>query len=100
VRPSRADSYEGLCHRIGHDRFLLDLREGNQDAARVVLGQPRLERYIGVIYRPETERWSHYSHATLPDQYDAFVWFDETCAVTPMPSRVRAGDDETYPFGL
>jgi putative phosphoribosyl transferase len=100
VRPSRADSYEGLCHRIGHDRFLLDLREGNQDAARRVLGQPRLERYIGVIYRPETERWSHYSYATLPDQYDAFVWFDETSAVTPMPSPVHAGDDETYPFGL
>ena len=53
-----------------------------------------------MIYRPETERWSHYSHATLSDQYDAFLWFDETTAVTPLPSRVRAGDDETYPFGL
>src|SRR5271166_6462449 len=100
VRPSRPDSYEALCHQIGHDRFLLDLREGHHDAARRVLRQPRLERYIGVIYRPETERWSHYSYATLPDQYDAFLWFDETTGVTPMPSRVRAGDDETYPFGL
>ncbi len=100
VRPSRPDSYEALCHQIGHDRFLLDLREGHQDAARQVLGQPRLERYIGVIYRPDTERWSHYAHASLPDQYDGFLWIDETTAVTPLPSRVRAGDDETYPFGL
>ncbi|HBK08343.1 MAG TPA: erythromycin esterase [Acetobacteraceae bacterium] len=100
VRPSRADSYEALCHQIGHERFLLDLREGHQDAARRVLGPPRLERYIGVIYRPETERWSHYAYSTLPDQYDAFLWFDKTNAVTPMPSRVHGGDDETYPFGL
>jgi putative phosphoribosyl transferase len=100
VRTSRADSYEALCHQIGHERFLLDLREGRHDAARHVLSEARLERYIGVIYRPETERWSHYSYATLADQYDAFLWFDATTAVTPMPSRVRAGDDETYPFGL
>jgi erythromycin esterase-like protein len=64
------------------------------------LAEPRLERYIGVIYRPETERWSHYSYASLPDQYDAFVWFDQTRAVTPLPTRVTAGEDETYPFGL
>lgn len=100
VRPSRPDSYEALLHQAGRDRFLLDLREGQQDAARRILRSPRLERYIGVIYRPDTERWSHYAHATLPDQYDAFLWFDETNAVTPLPSRVRAGDDETYPFGL
>lgn len=100
VRPSRQDSYEAMCHQVGQDRFLLDLREGHHDAARQVLSQPRLERYIGVIYRPETERWSHYAYATLPDQYDAFLWFDRTTAVTPMPSRVRAGEDETYPFGL
>jgi len=100
IRPSRPDSYEALLHQIGRDRFLLDLREGHQEAARRVLSAPRLERYIGVIYRPDTERWSHYAHATLPDQYDAILWFDETSAVTPLPSRVRAGDDETYPFGL
>lgn len=100
VRPSRTDSHEALCHMTGHERFLLDLRPGYHDAAREVLSAPRLERYIGVIYRPETERWSHYSNATLCDQYDAFLWFDKTTAVTPLPSRVRAGDDETYPFGL
>ena len=100
VRPSRPDSYEALCHQVGSERFLLDLRPGHHDALRKVLAQPRLERYIGVIYRPETERWSHYSAATLPEQYDAFAWFDETRAVTPLPTTVTVGEDETYPFGL
>jgi erythromycin esterase-like protein/predicted phosphoribosyltransferase/dienelactone hydrolase len=100
VRPSRPDSYEALCHQVGHERFLLDLRAGHHDDLRRVLAEPRLERYIGVIYRPETERWSHYTYATLPDQYDAFAWFDETRAVIPLPAQVTAGDDETYPFGL
>ena len=67
-------------------RFLLDLREG-EVGARAARGadEPRLERFIGVIYRPETERWSHYSEAILPKQFDAWVWFDETDAVTPLP---------------
>ena len=99
VRPSRPDSYEALCHEVGEERFLLTLRGLDPDLRRA-LAEPRLERYIGVIYRPETERWSHYSHASLPDQYDAFVWFDETHAVTPLPTHVTAGEDETYPFGL
>ena len=100
VRPARPDSYEALCHETGLDRFLVDLRRDRHEALRNVLSSPRLERYIGVIYRPETERWSHYSHARLPDQYDAFVWFDETHAVTPLPVRTEPGEDETYPFGL
>ena len=100
VRPSRPDSYEALCHQIGYERFLLDLRAGQHDDLRRALAQPRLERYIGVIYRPETERWSHYTYATLPDQYDAFTWFDETHAVIPLPTQVTVGEDETYPFGL
>lgn len=100
VRRSRPDSYEALCHAVGIERFLLDLRAGEHDDLRRLLAEPRLERYIGVIYRPETERWSHYSLATLPDQYDAFVWFDETRAVTPLPTTTMPGEDETYPFGL
>ncbi len=100
VRPSRPDSYEALCHEAGSERFLLDLRAGQHDDLRRALAEHRLERYIGVIYRPETERWSHYSYSTLPDQYDAFVWFDETHAVVPLPMQVTAGEDETYPFGL
>ena len=54
--------------------------------------EPRLERFIGVIYRPETERWSHYSEAVLPDQFDAWVWFDETEAVTPLPGEDGRGN--------
>jgi erythromycin esterase-like protein/predicted alpha/beta-hydrolase family hydrolase len=100
VRPSRPDSFEALCHAVGAERFLLDLREGRNEALRADLQEPRLERYIGVIYRPETERMSHYSHAALSDQYDGLVWFDHTNAVTPLAGEARAGDDETYPFGL
>ena len=69
--------------------------------------EPRLERFIGVIYRPETERWSHYSEAILPRQFDAWLWFDETNAVTPLGGAQRpaephvlSGEDDTYPFGL
>jgi erythromycin esterase-like protein/protein-L-isoaspartate O-methyltransferase len=100
INPSRPDSYERLCHDAGVGRFLLDLREGRNEAARERLLEPRLERFIGVIYRPETERWSHYSTAILPRQFDAFVWFDETRAVTPLPGVQREGAEETYPFGL
>ena len=100
VRPSLPDSYERLCHDSGVERFLLDLREGADDALLEALMEPRLERFIGVIYRPETERWSHYSECVLPRQYDGWVWFDETRAVTPLPGPERPGEDETYPFGL
>ncbi|HEY0313381.1 MAG TPA: protein-L-isoaspartate(D-aspartate) O-methyltransferase [Allosphingosinicella sp.] len=101
VRPSLPDSHERMCHDSGVPRFLLDLREGVlSPELGEALRTPRLERFIGVIYRPATERWSHYSEATLPRQFDAYVWFDETEAVTPLPGEQRPGDDETYPFGL
>lgn len=100
VRPSRADSHEALCHEIGRPRFLLPLGRDLAPALRQALSQPRLERYIGVIYRPDTERWSHYSQASLAQEYDAFVWFDETRAVAPLSMSVGIGEDETYPFGL
>jgi protein-L-isoaspartate(D-aspartate) O-methyltransferase len=100
VRPSLPESYERLCHDSGVPRFLLDLREGENEQAVEALLEPRLERFIGVIYRPETERWSHYSQAVLPNQFDAWVWFDETQAVTPLGEEPRGGEDETYPFGL
>ena len=61
----------------------------------------RLERFIGVIYRPDTELQSHYAEASLPQQYDGFAWFDETMAVRPLPSsHTRAGVPDTYPFAL
>ena len=97
VRPSLEGSYERLCHDTGIARFLLDPRGGGIAEA---LMEPRLERFIGVIYRPETERWSHYSQAILPRQFDAWLWFDETRAVTPLPGPEREGEDELWPFGL
>jgi erythromycin esterase-like protein len=105
VRPSLPESYERMCHDSEVPSFLLDLREGERDERLTgELMEPRLERFIGVIYRPETERWSHYSHAILPRQFDAYVWFDETEAVTPLPAELRPGEapsvEETYPFGL
>jgi erythromycin esterase-like protein len=101
VRPSMEGSYERLSHESGVRRFLLDLREGEADERLVdELMEPRLERFIGVIYRPDTERWSHYSQCILPRQFDAWVWFDETSAVTPLPGEQRPGEDDTYPFGL
>jgi len=100
VNPSRPDSYERLAHDSGVERFLLDVRAGVHDPLRKRLMDPKLERFIGVIYRPETERWSHYSACILPEQFDAYVWFDETTAVTPLPTRMRKGAEETYPFGL
>ena len=103
VRPSLPESYERASHDAGVPRFLLDLREGEVGRGlREALNEPRLERFIGVIYRPETERWSHYSEAILPRQFDGWVWFDETRAVTPLPGEQRPGrrEDDTYPFGL
>jgi protein-L-isoaspartate(D-aspartate) O-methyltransferase len=100
LNPSRPDSYERLAHEAGVDRFLLDLREGVHEPLRAQLMQPRLERFVGVIYRPETERWSHYSTCSLPEQFDTYVWFDETTAVIALPTRAREGVEDTYPFGL
>jgi protein-L-isoaspartate(D-aspartate) O-methyltransferase len=101
VRPSLAGSYERVCHEAGVPNFLLDLREGQSDALITPLLEARLERFIGVIYRPETERWSHYAQAVLPNQFDAWVWFDETRAVTPLDGAEQpAGEEEMYPFGL
>ncbi|MCK1711460.1 MULTISPECIES: protein-L-isoaspartate(D-aspartate) O-methyltransferase [unclassified Bradyrhizobium] len=100
INPSRPDSYERLAHDSRRDRFLLDVRAGVHESLRAQLLEPRLERFIGVIYRPETEHWSHYSACVLPQQFDAYVWFDETTAVTPLPTRIREGADDTYPFGL
>ncbi|HEU5017260.1 MAG TPA: protein-L-isoaspartate(D-aspartate) O-methyltransferase [Pseudolabrys sp.] len=101
VRASHRDSYERLCHDSAVSRFLLDLRPKRHKALRDRLLQPRLERFIGVIYRPETELLSHYAEASLPQQFDAFVWFDETSPVTPLgPEHARPGAPETYPFGV
>ncbi|CAJ0935203.1 unnamed protein product, partial [Mesorhabditis belari] len=99
VIPSRPDSYERLCHDADKRRFLLDLHKNEH--LRKQLMKPLLERFIGVIYRPNTERWSHYTECVLPSQFDAYVWFDETKAVTPLrKEHLHEGEPETYPFGL
>ncbi|WP_233548437.1 protein-L-isoaspartate(D-aspartate) O-methyltransferase [Aurantiacibacter zhengii] len=99
VNPSRRDSYERLCHDSGVERFLLDLT-GEGELSRRLLA-PQLERFIGVIYRPQTERWSHYSDAALPRQFDAYCWFDETRALEPLgKGEPHQGVAETFPFGV
>lgn len=102
VRPGRADSYERLCHATDVPAFMLPLREPRRPELRDVLLSSRLERAIGVIYRPDTERASHYFHASLPRQFDELIWFDETRAVEPLSGLGRPSAElpETYPFGL
>jgi protein-L-isoaspartate(D-aspartate) O-methyltransferase len=100
VRPAHAESYERLCHDAAVPAFLLPLRYPARAEVREELLPPRLERAIGVIYRPESELASHYFQACLPRQFDEYVWFDRTAAVTPLGQAQTAGMPETYPFGL
>jgi erythromycin esterase-like protein len=99
VVPALAGSYEALLHEVGHPRMLLPLGA----EAPAGLHEPRLERAIGVIYRPETERASHYFHARLPQQFDVVLHFDETRAVEPLERVAPPSADElpeTYPAGV
>lgn len=104
VRPALKDSYEALFHEVGIPRFQISLREKSPMVS--ALNEPRLERAIGVIYRPETERQSHYFYARLADQFDALLHFDQTRAVEPLDDTPEwnmegAGEPaETFPSGL
>jgi erythromycin esterase-like protein/predicted phosphoribosyltransferase len=101
VRPGLSGSYERLFHDCGHPRFLLPLRTDLTLAS--ALAGPRLERAIGVLYKPETERRSHYFRARLPEQFDYVMHIDSTRAVEPLERSARwdAGEmAETYPSGL
>ena len=100
VQPALPKSYERLCHATGHARFTLGLRNRTDLTGAQGLGKPQLERAIGVIYRPETERASHYFQAVLPRQFDEYIWFDDTRAVTPFDTAELAGLPDTYPFGV
>jgi protein-L-isoaspartate(D-aspartate) O-methyltransferase len=99
VRPAHADSYERLCHQSGVPRFMLGLRDTASAPVRGLL-TPRLERAIGVIYRPDTELASHYFEAVLPRQFDEYIWLDETQAVTPFKTEELQAMPDTYPFGV
>jgi erythromycin esterase-like protein len=102
VRPGLSGSYEALFHEAGLSRFWLNLREIGGEAMEL-LRIPRLQRAIGVIYRPETERWSHYFESHLLEQFDAMIHLDETRALEPLE---RSGEwergelPETFPFTL
>lgn len=100
VQPALPKSYERLCHATGHSRFMLGLRDRAGLTGAQGLGKPHLERAIGVVYRPETERASHYFHAILPQQFDEYIWFDDTRAVTPFDTAELVGLPDTYPFGV
>ena len=99
VRDALPESYEGNCHQSGVSSFMLSLRAADKPL-REALGKARLERAIGVIYRPETERASHYFQAVLPEQFDEYIWFDRSSAVAPLDARMLEGLPETYPFGV
>ena len=100
VRPALPESYEALFHDVGVDRFLLTF-----PGRRVpCLGEPRLERAIGVIYRPDTERASHYFYSSLPVQFDAVIHIDRTRGVEPLERTPewtpQAEVPETFPSGV
>lgn len=100
VRPALANSYESLFYEVDCPAFFLALRD--KSAIRV-LDEPRLERAIGVIYRPDTERQSHYFYARIAEQFDAVIHFDRTRAVEPLEKSavwVRGEVPETYPTGI
>lgn len=100
VRPARNDSIEGLCRKAGVPCFLLDLAQQAGTSLGSALLEPRLERAIGVIYRPDTERMSHYFEARLARQFDHYIWFEETHAVRPLGEEQVSGAPDTYPFGV
>ena len=101
VRPALADSVEELLHEVGEKGFML--RFGAASGSARALCSARLERAIGVIYRPETERQSHYFGARVADQFDAVIHIDETRAVEPLERTARWQEGEapeTYPFAV
>jgi erythromycin esterase-like protein len=101
VRPGLADSYENLFHETGLQNFLINIRPNSQLTRQ--LSDPLLERAIGVIYRPETERYSHYFEARLAQQFDSVIHFDETRALTALERHAKHDETElpeTYPSGV
>jgi erythromycin esterase-like protein len=100
VRPALPESYERAFHSSGVPRFVLSLQD---PGAALAFEQPLLERAIGVIYRPETERQSHYFAASLSRQFDAVIHIDGTRAVEPLertPEWELSEPPETYPFAV
>jgi erythromycin esterase-like protein len=102
VRPGLPGSYEAIFHDVGFD-FVLPLRELSGDISVELRRRPRLQRAIGVIYRPQTERLSHYFNARLAAQFDAMIHIDQTRALEPLertPAWTPQREFETYPSGV
>jgi erythromycin esterase-like protein len=101
VRRALTNSIESIFHETGLGDFLLLLREKQ---IRATLAHPLLQRAIGVIYRPETERVSHYFEARLAEQFDAVIHIDRTLALIPLEASVswHQGQEvpETYPSAV
>lgn len=100
LRPARSDSWEAAFKAIGAMRCLVDWRRSKNRDLRAALSQVLLERAVGVVYRPETEFLSHYFQSVIGEQFDAFIWFEETRAVTPLGAERPHGALEIWPFGL
>jgi protein-L-isoaspartate(D-aspartate) O-methyltransferase len=100
LRNSHPESFEALCRSSGVPRFLLPLRASRDPALREALAEPRIERAVGVIYRPDTEILSHYFQASVARQFDEWVWFEETKAVDAVEGATEDADPGTYPFAL
>jgi protein-L-isoaspartate(D-aspartate) O-methyltransferase len=98
VRPGHPASYESLFHDSGVEAFFLPLREPHKADLRAEMAVSRLERAIGVVYRPDTELASHYFHALLSHQFDEFVWFDYTKAVRPISNDEARHFSPEHPF--
>ncbi|WP_323113717.1 erythromycin esterase family protein [Pseudomonas guariconensis] len=103
IRPARSDSWEHQFRLAGVAASLTDWRDPQRKELRRVLSTPLLERAIGVIYRPQSERLSHYFEAVLAEQFDAMLWIEQTQPVTalPLPKKQHLEpEDDTYPFGV
>lgn len=100
VRPGLAGSYEKLFHQAGAARFLLPLAAAPSAELARGLASPRLERAIGAVYRPEAGHEGHYQEAVLARQFDEYIWFDETHAITPLAPPPLEGRRESDPFDL
>lgn len=103
VLASRPDSWEHQFLKAGVAASLTDWRNPGRNALRESLCIPLLARAIGVIYRPDTERMSHYFESVLADQFDAMIWFEQTRSVTALPlpeSQHMEPENELYPFGV
>ena len=100
LRESHPDSYESIFHASNVSNFMLPLRTTRDPALREALASPRLERAVGVIYRPDTEILSHYFQANLPSQFDEWMWFDKTQAVAAHADETDDVDPSTFPFAL